>query len=411
MKTFTSVALFSLINGIAAYPAPVEGDPVSSCQPGHLVCQGESQFGVCNSDGTAFFMGVSQGTKCVCSGSDCSIIGVGDGGSQPPPNTSIPGPSAPQATQSTSQGALPPTAPAAPSTPCQGAPPASSDLAPVPTKPSAVAPGQPGTQQSTRPCTSKATASSPQATASSPAVGGQFKETSTSTRPISATSSAASSASPSSSAPASDPNSSNGTYVKTFLGKGDAAAGWPQESSWQSFDALWDANLKNVIGKSCTNFQQENNSPAESAELKSAIEKSSKSSGVDPRFVLAVVMQESNGCVRAPTTENGVVNPGLMQSHNGANSCFNVNPCPKDKIQGMIEDGVNGTADGDGLKQLLGKAGESGATTFYRAARMYNSGAVDPSGDLEKGIATHCYASDIANRLIGWTKGNTGCRL
>jgi hypothetical protein len=43
------------------------------------------------------------------------------------------------------------------------------------------------------------------------------------------------------------------------------------------------------------------------------------------------------------------------------------------------------------------KASES--TAFYKAAIIYNTGAIAQSGNLEDGGATHCYASDIANRL------------
>jgi hypothetical protein len=51
------------------------------------------------------------------------------------------------------------------------------------------------------------------------------------------------------------------------------------------------------------------------------------------------------------------------------------------------------------------------AQAYYRAARFYNSGEIDPSGDLGKGSATHCYASDIANRLTGWTDAPSACTL
>jgi hypothetical protein len=39
----------------------------------------------------------------------------------------------------------------------------------------------------------------------------------------------------------------------------------------------------------------------------------STATGVDHRFVLAVLMQESHGCVRVNVTSGGVRNPGLMQ--------------------------------------------------------------------------------------------------
>jgi len=138
-------------------------------------------------------------------------------------------------------------------------------------------------------------------------------------------------------------------------------------------------------------------------------------------------MQESHGCTRAWTTNYGVNNPGLMQSHDGTGSCnlglsnnsVSVttpgpvkNPCPASDITQMIHDGVMGTPSGDGLKQTLAQAGNTTVARFYRAARIYNSGSVAPSGMLGQGIATHCYSSDIANRLLGkLTGGASACKL
>ena len=55
------------------------------------------------------------------------------------------------------------------------------------------------------------------------------------------------------------------------------------------------------------------------------------------------------------------------------------------------------------------EGGVDDVSRYYRAARVYNSGSVDPSGDLGQGVATHCYASDVANRLRGWSLGGHGC--
>ncbi|KAJ6785975.1 hypothetical protein PWT90_06270 [Aphanocladium album] len=391
MKTSTSVALLSLVNGIAAYPT-LKSIFVRGCQPGSLVCQGNGQFGICNIDSTAIFMNVSEGTKCVCSGSDCTIAATEDGDApapQPTQNTPAPAP--------TSQAAPPPATQPAPATTTQSA---------------SQAPEQPPAQE---PVPQPTQASSSQAAAppaSSPA--GVFKEIPTVTLPAPSSSQPSETTAPSSgsgSSPGGIDIGSGKGYSKVFLGNGDASAGWPQEDQWASFESLWEANRNNVMSKSCTGFGQANNSPSESADVKSAIENVAQSSGVDARFILAIMMQESNGCVRAPTTNYGVQNPGMMQSHDGANSCYNVNPCPKSTIQGMIEDGVNGTPSGDGLKQLLAKAGGNGPTAYYKAARMYNSGSIATSGNLQDGIATHCYASDIANRLIGWSEGVGSCHL
>lgn len=51
------------------------------------------------------------------------------------------------------------------------------------------------------------------------------------------------------------------------------------------------------------------------------------------------------------------------------------------------------------------------AEAYYRASRLYNSGAIDASNDLEKAGSEHCYASDIANRLMGWTDSQNTCTL
>lgn len=168
------------------------------------------------------------------------------------------------------------------------------------------------------------------------------------------------------------------------------------------------------MSSSCAQWNVPNNSEEEITHIKNSIQSVAQSSSVDPRFVLAIVMQESNGCVRVQTTDNGVMNPGLMQSHDGTGSCNTgngqvLNPCPESQILQMIKDGTEGTAAGAGLQQCLAQEGGSGVTAYYKAARCYNSGSVAASGNLGQGIATHCYVSDIANRLLGWSAGTSNC--
>lgn len=165
---------------------------------------------------------------------------------------------------------------------------------------------------------------------------------------------------------------------------------------------------------SCAQWNVPNNSDEEIDHIKNSINTIASSSSVDPRFILAIIMQESNGCVRVPTTNYGVTNPGLMQSHDGTGTCNDgsnvLNPCPQAQILQMVKDGTEGTAAGDGLKQCLAQEGGLGdVTAYYKAARCYNSGSVAPSGNLGQGIATHCYVSDIANRLLGWSLGASHC--
>lgn len=198
-----------------------------------------------------------------------------------------------------------------------------------------------------------------------------------------------------------------------YRGDGTTAAGWPDSSAWGSFDELWNANLP-LMKQSCGwNGWGADNSDQEISDIQSAINQVSANTGVDNRFILAIVMQESKGCVRVPTTNNGVVNPGLMQSHNGSGSCVGVNPCPANQILQMITDGTAGTSAGDGLQQTLATTssnyGGVGSAAYYAAARLYNSGSVDYTNLGNGFTSVACYADDVANRLTGWTLATTQC--
>ena len=199
---------------------------------------------------------------------------------------------------------------------------------------------------------------------------------------------------------------------KVFGGDGTTAQGWPAESEWASFEEIWAAN-EDTMSKSCSQWGQENNSKEEIAAIKKGIMAVSKESGIAEHFLLTFMMQESKGCVRAPTTNYGVNNPGLMQSFNGKSSCNpdgnGVVPCPDDTIQGMISDGA-GVGLEFGLGQAIKQSGADDVSKYYKAARIYNSGSIAASGNLGDGIATHCYSTDIANRLLGWASdGASGC--
>ncbi|KAA8575619.1 hypothetical protein MFRU_020g00220 [Monilinia fructicola] len=198
-----------------------------------------------------------------------------------------------------------------------------------------------------------------------------------------------------------------------FTGDG---SNWPAMSSWASFETMW-ANNQAVMGTSCTQFGQNNNSPGEIEHIRNAIHHTAASSGVDRRLILAIIMQESGGCVRAPTTVGSHANPGLMQDHDGVHSCNNGGvvqySCPAYTIYGMVQEGTQGTATGDGLQQLLAQAGGGHtAHAHYIAARLYNSGSYQWGTDLgAPQWGTSCYASDVVNRLLGWGAPASPCTL
>lgn len=372
MRTCFAVVFLGLLS--AVYPSSTRVH-LPGCTPGKLVCHGEGQYGLCDIDNTVSFMNTAKGTSCVCSGTECSITFAAGFDTEAP--------------------ALP-----------------SSQQDPGPNTPSQTSQETPllsASQPSDAPGTASDSVCSVALSEDSP-----VDASAANSQPPSSTDVAAPSSTSSKPEEVSGTNTGGevegGDYIKTFLGKGEPASGWPTLAQWLSFDSMWANNLKSVIFQSCP-AGQTSNSATESADVKSAIEYAAKSSGVDERFILAVALQESRCCVRVPTTNGGVNNPGIMQSHNGAHSCYNKERCPQDLIQGMIADGVTGTSSGDGLKQILAQVGGSDVSRYYKAARMYNSGSIAPSGLLEDGIATHCYASDIANRLIGWSQGYSGCKI
>ena len=179
---------------------------------------------------------------------------------------------------------------------------------------------------------------------------------------------------------------------------------FPDPSQWVSFQNMWNANLPN-IKQSCQWLgYPPDNSDLDNAYLFNAIQDRANASLVDHRFILAIVLQESHGCVNVggTTSSGGVQNPGLMQSHNG-DSYSKSNPWLS--ILLMIQDGVQGTKSGDGLVQLLNTYGDP-----YSASRGYNSGYIPKSGDLSEAAgATACYVSDVANRLTGWVNAKSTC--
>ncbi|KAI4150595.1 MAG: hypothetical protein L6R39_002243 [Caloplaca ligustica] len=136
-----------------------------------------------------------------------------------------------------------------------------------------------------------------------------------------------------------------------------------------------------------------NSSDQEVEFIHQAIEKVSAESGIDVRAILCIIVQESGGNVRVGSTNNGVHNPGLMQSHNGVS----FNPAdPQGSILQMVRDGTEGTSSGDGLKQLVARYGN-----YYEAFRGYNSGSVNKN-DLNDPVgATGDYVQKAANRLMG----------
>ena len=200
------------------------------------------------------------------------------------------------------------------------------------------------------------------------------------------------------------------TAYTQFTGDGSTEAGWPSDDKWIPFDDAWTANL-GVLQSSCTQFSQDNDISSEIEDIKAAVTSTAASTGVDIRWIFATIMNESSGCVRVPTTPNTVPNPGLMQSFGGT-SCFGISPCPTEKINQMVQDGAGGVNGSAGLEQTFSQAPAiATAQKTYQASVIYNGGSTSfTPTDLSKTGGRPCYASDMANRLVGFV-GTSLCTL
>ena len=107
---------------------------------------------------------------------------------------------------------------------------------------------------------------------------------------------------------------------QAYNGDGSEAAGWPTIEEWIGFEVMyvtrnclyhpaanlrrWASNLEDMrVG--CDNLEQAvaaPNSEEDIATLKDAIKNVASSTGVDERYILANVMEESTGCVRVYTS-------------------------------------------------------------------------------------------------------------
>lgn len=191
---------------------------------------------------------------------------------------------------------------------------------------------------------------------------------------------------PTGSVPAAGPPSSVGGAFVNYSGP---ASNYPDPSQWAPYAALWAQNAA---------LMSYNDSPSEIALIASSITLVSAESGIDPRVILCIIMQESGGNLRVGNTFNGVNNTGIMQAFDGVS----FNPAdPAGSILQMIRDGSEGTPRGQGLKQAFAQT-----RNWYEAARVYNSGSVDKL-QLNNALgATGGYVVDFANRLMGHTWPN-----
>ncbi|KAF2275782.1 uncharacterized protein EI97DRAFT_442779 [Westerdykella ornata] len=185
---------------------------------------------------------------------------------------------------------------------------------------------------------------------------------------------------------------------------GPMLSDFPAYETWTlTFEQLWQINepeMTKINGG--TQYNQL---------LKDAILAQSKKNHVDPRIILAMVMQESTGNVNAPCTGPETRDCGLLQIRYGRKFT------DADSIAGMIQDGMEGLAATDSHPAWPGyvnyfnldRADMSWIDAIWAgnpflAARLYNMGYLDSEDLSQTRDASYksTYAQDIAARLFGW---------
>lgn len=87
-----------------------------------------------------------------------------------------------------------------------------------------------------------------------------------------------------------------------YWGDGSLQAGWPTKEQWVSFEDMFNNN-KAIMFSSCGwNSWGADDSGPEIGAIYDSIQEVATETNVDHRFILAVIIQESGGCVRVSSS-------------------------------------------------------------------------------------------------------------
>ena len=126
----------------------------------------------------------------------------------------------------------------------------------------------------------------------------------------------------------SDGSGSGSDEYTTYNGNGGSGS-FPVISKWVTFLDLWNNNKASMLTACSDLGYGKDNTADDIGNIWDAIDTVATTTKVDHRFILAIILQESGGCVRVPTTYGDAANPGLMQSEGGTASCHGKTTCSK----------------------------------------------------------------------------------
>ncbi|KAE9974736.1 hypothetical protein BLS_002931 [Venturia inaequalis] len=162
-------------------------------------------------------------------------------------------------------------------------------------------------------------------------------------------------------------------------------------SSWLHPDCIWE-NHKWLTGTRDLTIV---------SKLKEPVYRAACETGVDPALIMAIIFQESHGMLNIHRTiaPDGSSSNGIMQS-DACPSMEGRDPSTisEEEVYGMVRCGT------EHFKGNMNEPVKNPTHDPWVALRLYNSGSVALSGDLNDGNgATGHYVVQVANRLRGWT--------
>lgn len=210
-----------------------------------------------------------------------------------------------------------------------------------------------------------------------------------------------------------------GVPYTRFIGDGGLIGGsdpdtyWPLKNLWITLDDMVAMNRK-VMLESCAQYSVESNNDTDINNLRDMIMEVSHDKMVDATFILAIVLQESQGCVRRPnaTSKEGLSTLNGVLLGKGTAKCEGLAACQRSTIREMLENGGSGVPESD-LRSLVAAIEKNTdhnpqhSLNYYRAAYVYSTAVANIPARFEDAIPRHCYVSDVANRLVGWVGHNS----
>lgn len=173
---------------------------------------------------------------------------------------------------------------------------------------------------------------------------------------------------------------------------------------------------------SCAKYGVTGMSATEVRDLKDAIYQAAFLANMYASAILALILQETGGCVRVPKTSDGLLE-GVLRTRveGGGYNCdrdtlFEGQDCSYDNMKHMVYRGLFEPDVGFRIAVEKGAAlhpHDDYEVRYYWGVRIRKSqGNFHRALPMEKyPEGNPCYVSDFANRMVGWVGSESPCKF